>query len=134
MILTKIVAHYQNGKLFKGTVNDFSPTRDIFHLTPMNAPLHSKPLQLRMTGLKGLFFVKDFSGNPDYRERNAFDSGRQIFGRKIKVVFKDGELLLGTTNGYQPDRKGFFLVAADPQSNNERCFVVKSATKEVSLI
>ncbi len=28
-------------------------------------------------------------------------------GRKIKVVFKDGEVLAGTTTGYQPGRPAF---------------------------
>jgi hypothetical protein len=30
-------------------------------------------------------------------------------GRMIKVVFKDGEVLAGTTTGYQPGRPGFSL-------------------------
>ena len=49
-------------------------------------------------------------------------------------TFKDGEELLGTTQGYQPDRPGFFVIPADPESNNERCYVVASATEEVSFV
>ena len=55
-------------------------------------------------------------------------------GKKMRVVFQDGEVLLGTTQGYQPGRPGFFLVPADPRSNNERCFVISSATREVTLL
>jgi len=130
----KIVAHYQNGQLFKGTANDFFPNKDIFHFVPMDAPPGSKPLELRTTSLKGLFFVKDYLGNPDYHEKKEFDPSKPVVGRKIKVLFKDGELMVGTTNGYQRDRPGFFVIPADPNSNNERCFVVASATTEVSLI
>jgi len=50
------------------------------------------------------------------------------------VVFKDGEVLMGTTTGYQPGRSGFFIVPADSGSNNERCYIVTAATKEVSII
>ena len=134
IIQNKIVAHYQNGKMFKGSTNDFFPTKDPFHFVPSNTLPESKPLKLLTTDLKGLFFIKDFGGNPDYNEKKEFDPTKQLFGRKIKVVFKDGELILGTTNGYQKDRPGFFVVPADPNSDNERCFVVAAATREVSLI
>lgn len=49
------------------------------------------------------------------------------------MTFKDGEVLVGTTQGYQPGRPGFFLEPADRASNIERCFVVAAATREVSF-
>ena len=55
-------------------------------------------------------------------------------GRKISVLFQDGELMVGTTQGYQPDRSGFFIVPADSRSNIERCFVITKAAKEVKFI
>jgi hypothetical protein len=55
-------------------------------------------------------------------------------GRRIKVAFKDGEVLVGTTQGYQPGRPGFFLVPADPSSNIERCYVLSAATQEISFV
>ena len=55
-------------------------------------------------------------------------------GRRIKVAFRDGEVLVGTTTGYQPGRPGFFLVSADVDSNNERCFVVTTAAREISFL
>jgi hypothetical protein len=134
MLKNKIVVHYEEGKLFKGVTNNFSPNKNAFHLVLMNEPPDSKPLELTITGIKGLFFVKDYFGNPDYREKKEFDPSRPIVGRKIKIFFKDGELMVGTTIGYQKDRQGFFVVPADPDSNNERCFVVASSTLEVSLI
>lgn len=134
MIKNKIVLHYEGGKLFKGVTNNFFPNKDTFHLVLMNEPPDSKPLELTITGLKGLFFVKDYFGNPDYHEKKEFDPSKPIVGRKIKILFKDGELMVGTTIGYQKDRQGFFVVPADPDSNNERCFVLSSATLEISLI
>jgi hypothetical protein len=134
MIQNKTVAHYQGGKLFKGVTNDFFPNKDMFHLVPVEAVPGSRPVELLVNGLKALFFVKDYAGNPDYHEKKDFDPSLPLTGRKIKVLFKDGELMVGTTNGYQPTRPGFFLIPADPKSNNERCFVVAEATKEVSLL
>lgn len=134
MIQNKIVVHYQDGRLLKGITNDFFPNKDLFHLVPMDTPPESKPLELHATDLKAVFFVKGFGGNSNYKDKKEFDPSKSAIGRKIKVVFKDGELMVGTTTGYEPNRPGFFVVPADANSNIERCFVVTSATREVSLI
>jgi hypothetical protein len=42
--------------------------------------------------------------------------------------------MVGTTQGYQPGRPGFFLVPADTGSNTERCYVVAAAAQEISFI
>jgi len=135
MIQNKIVAHYQDGRLVKGSTGNLTPNnKDVFHLMPAGAALGRKSMEVRVSELKAVFFIKDFIGNPQYNDKKEFDSTMPIFGRKIKVIFKDGELMIGTTHGYQPDRLGFFIVPADPQSNIVRCFVVISATQGVSLI
>ncbi|NLA41334.1 MAG: hypothetical protein GX874_07990 [Smithella sp.] len=60
--------------------------------------------------------------------------GKPVLGRKIRVLFKDGEEMIGTTRGYQLNRQGFFVIPADPQSNVERCCVVTKATREVRFV
>jgi len=87
-----------------------------------------------MQELKAVFFVKTFEGNPGYNKKKEFEADKTVIGRKIRVIFKDGEVLVGTTQGYQPNRPGFFIQIVDPQSNNERCFIISAATQEVSLI
>ena len=130
----KVVAHYQNGKVFKGTTKDFFPSQDFFHLTPMDAPKETKPLKLSVYGMKGLFFVKNLLGNKDYYEKKDFNSARPVVGHKIRIIFKDGELMVGTTNGYQEDLSGLIVVPADSNSNNERCFVFTSAIQKIASI
>jgi hypothetical protein len=134
MIKNKIVGHYLDGQLFKGITNDFFPGKDSFHLFSRDAQPESKAIELQMRGLKALFFVKEYDGNPDYHEKKDFDPSIPLIGRKIKTLFQDGELMVGTTNGYQPTRTGFFVVPADIKSNNERCFVMTSATQNITLI
>jgi hypothetical protein len=133
MIQNKIVVRYQDGRLIKGFTNDFFPNKDLFHLVPMDAPPGSKPLDVRIPELKAVFFVKEFGGNPGYKDKQEFDYTKPVIGRKIQVTFKDGETLLGTTQGYQPGRPGFFVNPADTQSNIERCFVVSAAAQEVKF-
>lgn len=134
MIQNKIVIRYVDKRMQKGITIDFSPNKDIFHVTPVGFKPGDKPMEVHVNDLKAIFFVKDFGGNPDYDERKDFEPGKPVAGRKIKVLFKDGELIVGTTNGYQPDRPGFFVVPVDAKSNIERCFVVTRATQEVKLM
>jgi len=132
--VNKVVARLADGRIIKGMTADFFPNKDIFHVVPANAPAGAKPVEISVKKLKALFFVKDLTGNPDRKKRNEFDPKRPPVGRRIKVVFKDGEVLVGTTTGYQPGRPGLFIVPADTGSNNERCYVVASATQEITFI
>ena len=52
-------------------------------------------------------------------------------GRKIVVIFVDGESLAGTTLNYTADGPGFFLVPSDAGSDQERIFDVQSAIRRV---
>jgi hypothetical protein len=130
----KIVVRYNDGRLMKGITSDFMPNRDLFHLVPVEASPGVKPVDVPVRELKAVFFVKDYTGNSEYQERKEFEPAKPVPGRKIKVVFKDSEVILGTTQGYQPGRPGFFIIPADPRSNNERLYVVSAATQEVSFV
>ncbi len=132
-MLNKIVARYQDGSLLKGFTTDFHPEKQTFHVT-VDGTVGEKPRQVHVANLKAVFFVKDFTGRPDYNELKVFDGLRPAPGRKIRVVFKDGEELIGVTQGYLPGRPGFFVAPADPDSNNVRCFVVASAVREATLL
>ena len=134
MIRNKIVVRYQDGRILKGYTVDFLPTRPTFHVTLIDAPQDAKPLVIRMEEVKAIFFVKDFVGNRERKQAQDFPAGKPVVGRKIRVVFQDGETLVGTTQGYDPTRPGFFVIPADPASNNDRCFVVTRATQQVSFI
>jgi len=134
MTQNKIVVRYQDGRIMKGSTADFMPTKDLFHVVPVDSTPESKPIDVFVRDLKAVFFVKNFDGNAQYTEIKDFDATKPVAGRKIKVVFKDGEIMTGTTQGYQPGRPGFFVVPADPKSNIDRFFVISAATHEVTFI
>ena len=129
-IHNRIVARFADGRMVKGTTQDFSVTRDYFHVIPPEAG--QPPVRVGIPALKAVFFVKDHAGNKDYQEKKAFE--KMVPGRKLQVVFKDGETLVGATTGYDAARPGFFMVPADPQSNNDRIFVVARAVRAVAFI
>ena len=127
---TKVVLRYRNGKLAKGFTQDFFPNKDRFHLIP--ADKSSAPaIEVSMKDLKAIFMVRDFNGNPQYKERKKYLEGEKPSGQKMEVTFTDGEVMVGSTLGYDTKRSGFFLFPADPESNNIRVFAVSSAVAKV---
>ncbi len=132
--MNKVVAHFTDGRILKGFTNDFVPAKDHFHVTTVGVLGGPKSLDILRADLKALFFVKDFKGDPKHADVNTFDSSRPSAGRKIRVLFEDGEILVGTTQGYQPGRPGLFVEPADHESNILRCYVVSTATTEISFL
>lgn len=129
-IHNRVVARFADGRIVKGTTQDFSVTRDYFHVIPPEAG--AAPIRIGVRELKAVFFVKDHAGNREYNERKQFD--RLVPGRKLQVVFKDGEALVGSTTAYDAARPGFFMTPADPKSNNDRIYVVARAVRAVAFI
>lgn len=129
----KVVVRYTDGKLVKGMTQDFFPNKDRFHLRSDTANLE-EPAEILIRDLKAVFFVKDFTGKQDYNERKEYSNGDKAHGRKVEVMFVDGEKLVGSTLGYDPNRLGFFLFPVDPESNNIRVFAVTAAVKSVRYI
>ena len=132
--MTKVVARFLGDKLIKGTTDNFFSGAEVFHLSILDAPAEQKPIEIHTNDLKALFFVKDFRGNSHYVNRNEFDPKYPVIGLKIQVEFKDGEVLVGSSTEYKPGRLGFFLVPADRNTNNELCYVVVEATKEIRIL
>jgi hypothetical protein len=128
----KIVARYLDGRVIKGTSLNFSPSRGMFVLRPVGAPPEDEPLTIALRELKAVFFVRDFGGNPNYNDRKEFN--KRPVGRAIAVTFTDGEVIVGSSVTYDPARPGFFLFPADPDSNNERIYVVSTAVQRVEKI
>ena len=134
-VQNKVAVRYLDGRVLKGATADFLPARPLFHVVPTGQSGNLiSVVEVRMSELKAVFFVKDFGGDSTYDEMKAFTARTPTQGRRIQVVFRDGEMLVGTTMGYQPDRVGFFLTPVDPKSNNDRCFVVAGAVRDVTLL
>ncbi|KPJ48944.1 hypothetical protein AMJ40_06600 [candidate division TA06 bacterium DG_26] len=130
----RVVVHFRKGKLLKGYTHDFTPAKDVFHLTSEQAEDRGKIHEVHIDDLKAVFFVKTLEGNKDYVETKRFEEGTGTAqGLKIKLEFFDGEIMSGTSLGYNPNRKGFFVIPVDPQSNNDRIYVVRSALRDIRL-
>jgi hypothetical protein len=125
----KIVVRYTEGQLLKGYTHDFSPARQQFSLWPSPGAAPHERVIVPLARLKGVFFVRDFDGNPGYVE--CVDSTDSHQGRRIEVTLVDDEVIAGRTLTYRPDGHGFFVTPADPLANNIRVFVVASSVRQV---
>ncbi len=128
----KVVLRYTDGTVVKGFTQNFSPSRKSFHFHPFQND--TGPIQVSLNDLKAIFFVRDFAGNSLYRERKDYVEGDPPSGRKVEVKFMDGEMMVGSTLCYDPDRRGFFIFPADPNSNNKKAFVVNTSVIKVEYL
>ncbi len=130
----KVVVHFSNHRVVKGYTQDFFPNKPLFHLRPVDSASAGEAMEILLKDLKAIFFVKDFQGNPGYKDKKEFISKEQSSGRKVEITFVDGEILIGTTLGYDPKRVGFFVFPADPGSNNLRVFALSAAVRNVRYV
>jgi hypothetical protein len=130
----KIVARYLNGKMVKGFTQDFAPNKPGFHIFPQDSSNPMERVEILLKDLKAVFFVRDFAGRPDYQEHKNHSKGERLPGRVVEVTFNDGEVLVGSTMGYDPKRPGFFIFPVDPQSNNARVFALSKAVRLVRYL
>jgi hypothetical protein len=131
-MLNKVVVAYLDGRRSRGCVYDFSPLKDTFRLSSEGDIRHQKSVEVVLKDLKAVFFVKDFRGDSKYKESQKI--GERKPGRKIEVVFSDGEKIAGTTQAYDPEKSGFFVFPADAKSNSLRVFVVNWNVRSVKFL
>ena len=130
----KIVARYLDGEMVKGYTQDFAPNKPAFHIFPQDSSTPLGSVEILLKDLKAIFFVRDFAGRPDYQEHKKYAKGERFPGRVVEVTFNDGEVLVGSTMGYDPKRPGFFIFPVDPQSNNARVFALSKAVRLVRYL
>jgi len=125
-----VVARFLDGRVLKGTTHDFAPNKPTFHLHGV-CDASERGLIVPIGTLKALFFVKTYEGDAKHVEDLDVASAAGQ-GRRIIVTFADDEVVAGFTTGYAKDKQGFFVVPADPRSNNARIYVVTTSVKKIA--
>ena len=131
---SKIVARYRDGRTLKGTTQNFFPNKPVFHVIRQGGTGPGDVIEVNLDDLKAIFFVRDFTGNAKHVERKKLSPGDRPQGRMMEVTCKDGEVIVGTTTGYDPKRPGFFLFPIDASANNARVYVVASAVRTARFL
>ena len=129
---SQIVAHLIDGTIVKGTSLDVDPKRPTCHLRPEAG----EAVEIALADVKALFFVKSWSGESgrnDAKQPVTGDS-RLLGAKLVRVVFADGEEIVGLMNRFPPITPYFYMLPIDPQSNNIRILVNGAAIKEMAEV
>jgi len=127
-----VVVRFSDGRVLKGTTQDFKPAGRRFHLIAAEG---GTPTAVPMDSLKAVFFVRDLQGSKARSKPKGFIAApaESPQGRKIAVLFRDDELLCGYTLAWSAEREGFFLTPADGEGNNLRVYVVSAAAAKIAV-
>ena len=140
---TRIIVLLADGGRLKGFSRDFNPSRSVFHLRVAGREGETgELLELAMDDVHAVFFVRDFAFDRERRYEPGDDLGAMTAppaggARGIEVTTVWGEVLLGLTYGYQPQRPGFFLFPTEPLEralNLERAYLTRQAVAGVELL
>lgn len=125
----EVVAHYLSGRVVKGISLDVDPGKPLCHIRSAE---HGT-MEVKLSELKALFFVKDLVGNSSRSDILKLEpkDGRARGSFPIELEFADGEKLVGLTVRYPPIRPFFFVLPADASSNNVRVLVNRAAVKNM---
>ncbi len=129
--IVRVVAHFTDGRIIKGTTHDFAVEHPTFHLKVVGEP--GPPVKVQLAALKAVFFVKTFEGKSERLDDKSFERAPN-HGRRVRVRFKDGEEMAGITVSFAPGRPGFFVIPADAGGNNVRVYVLRSAVKSLEWV
>jgi hypothetical protein len=125
----KIVVHFLDHTLLKGHARFF------FHhqMQLLMQTLEGEERLVPFSSVKAIFFVRSFTGDRYRRESKSFGPDSPRFGEAVRVVFLDGETLMGRSIGYKPENQGFYVKPADPKSNNEMVYIPQGSVREVTV-
>jgi len=129
----KVVLRQLDGGIVKGYVESGS------YLGPNGAEILDREghlVTVPLETIKGIYFVRDFEGDPTRNERKVFSSRPRLSGLWIRMSFKDNEVMEGlmTNDLLAVESSGFLVTPPDFYSNNLRVFIPRTALGAVEVL
>src|SRR5688500_7971235 len=105
----KVVVAMLDRKRERGFVYGFKPFGDGFTLHPPGDAAKAMGKFIDFRTCKAIYFVRSLEGNKAFKENKLTLPPTYRQGRKVSVDYPDGERTVGTTEGFNPSRVGFFM-------------------------
>jgi len=132
-VTLKLVVHFKDGKIMKGTAYKLDTTSDSIHLLRIGGKHHGQRVLVNYTDLKGIFHVKDFEGGNQLKEREE-KSQPLPGGHEVVVHFKDGESIEGYVSAHLgQDTPRFNFIPKNSGGNNISILIERSALDRVDV-
>lgn len=127
----KVVAHFLTKEIKKGTTYDYSSESPMMHLLVTDDAGKKQVDRVNIDLVKAIFFVRDHEGNSLYKEKNEFEPGKTVYGKKLSIEFHDGEKIVGYSVNNPSQKKRFVMIPADPNGNNLRILINMDTIKDL---
>ncbi len=124
----KVFAILHDGRFVAGFLFRFSALEGMCSIFPASDPSRGHPFDAVFLDLKCLLFVKEFQELEPDREESFVG---EVPGHRIEVIFTDGDRLVGTTESYDAENQGFFVVPANSLGNLQHVFVLNASVRQV---
>jgi len=126
----KLVVHFRDGKVLKGTSYRLNPVYEGFYLAPISKRGRAQEVYIRYSDIKAVFFVKDFQHAPrGKKHKHDIHSGHEI-----NICFYDGEVLEGyTPSNYRSSLPRFYVSPKNPDDNAYNILIERNAAASVKL-
>ena len=127
----KVVVHFLTKDIKKGTAYDFSSESPMMHLLVTDDAGKKLLERINIDLVKAIFFVRTLEGNQLYKEKNEFEPGKTVYGKKLSIEFADTEKIVGYSVNNPSQKKRFFMIPADPNGNNLKILINTDTIKDL---
>jgi hypothetical protein len=127
----KVVAHFLTKEIKKGIAYDFTSDAPVMHLLRTDDADKRQVDRINLEVIKAIFFVRNHEGNHLYKEKNEFETGKTVYGKKMSVEFHDGEKIVGYSVSNPSQKKRFVMIPADPNGNNLKILINMDTIKDL---
>lgn len=127
----KLIIHFKNGRVLKGTTYKLDPRSLGFYLVPLESTQGQDRIFVHFSDLKAIYFVRDFEGKFDPAEAVSEPASES---QEVKIMFDDGEVVEGRIlHHFDPACLRFFMVPVEENTNNISMLVERSALKGMEM-
>lgn len=125
MLDNPVVVHFTDGHTLSGYGEDLRAGDDEILLRDA---VTEEDVTVNLRQVKVVCFVRDLFSTGIVRNREAPPVRQQSLpGRRVEIVFRDGERLDATADLAEPPTRGFFAVPLNPQANSVKLYVNPAA-------
>ncbi|MBU0533873.1 MAG: hypothetical protein KJ887_03630 [Candidatus Omnitrophica bacterium] len=129
-----VIVKFLSGEEKSGEVFSFNMNFPVFYLQSKNDKGKIDNIPIKTALIKQIIFLKkkDSNGNILHKETIDQSTYAGVLPYRLRVTFKDGQIIDGSTNKYNSKEKGFFLVPINPADKSERIYINAAAVKDVN--